>query len=190
MTRLALIALVMMTAACGSGSNDDNAEEKIIVVEVDTAALEAQNEQLPSPRRSVSGSVANTEVTVDWGSPAVRDRVIWGELVPYGEIWRAGANENTTFEFSSNIQVANESLEAGKYGFFIIPAEDQDWTVVFSSKNDAWGHFEYSQAEDALRIDLTPTSSESFRERLVYEIVPGGVRFAWADKELLIPITA
>ena len=92
-----------------------------------------------SPRKQVNGKIGETTVDVDYGAPSVRDRVIWGELVPYGKVWRAGANENTTISFDKDVTVGKNSVPAGKYGLFIIHKKDGAWTVIFSKKNDAWG---------------------------------------------------
>ena len=182
--------IIMLALLSCNQSQDGSDTEEIIVVEVDTAALVAQNENLPSPRRNIIGTIGKVTIEVDWGSPAVRERTIWGELVPYGEIWRAGANENTTFEFSTEVSVEGQEVSAGKYGFFLIPNEKSEWVVILSEKNDAWGHFEYSKSEDVVRTRIKPDTTELFSERLIYEIVPKGIRFSWANLELIIPVAA
>ena len=183
------ILIVALGAACsGSSENAANSEEEYVPVEVDTAALERKNESLPSPRRQTTGTIGNTTITIDWGSPGVRDRVIWGELVPFGEVWRAGANENTTIEFSAQATVMDSLLDAGKYGFFIIPSQNDSWVLIFNEKNDAWGHFEYSRSEDALRVEIEPQESANFQERLIYEVKPEGIRIAWERKEIFLPV--
>jgi len=120
----------------------------------------------PSPEASVSQTVGLTEISIRYHRPAVNKRKIWGELVPYGQVWRAGANENTTFTVSSPIKVEGQALAAGTYGLHMIPTE-KEWTVIFSKMSSAWGSFTYDPKEDALRVTVTPTKAP-FEERLSY----------------------
>ena len=94
----------------------------------------------PSPHATVSQRVGLTDITINYHRPAVQKRKIWGGLVPYDEPWRAGANENTTFTFSTPVTVGGKQLPAGTYGFFIIPTA-KTWTVALSNFSSAWGAF-------------------------------------------------
>jgi tetratricopeptide (TPR) repeat protein len=96
----------------------------------------------------------------------VNKRTVWGDLVPWGEVWRAGANENTTFTFSSPVTVEGQKLAAGTYGVHMIPTE-KEWTVIFSNVSSAWGSFSYDAKEDAARVTVTPREAP-FQERLGY----------------------
>ena len=127
-----------------------------------------------SPHATVSQTVGLTEMSVDFHRPAVRGRRIWGDLEPYGEVWRAGANENTVFETSTSIMVEGETLPAGRYGLHMIPTEDE-WTIIFSNQANAWGSYTYDPAEDALRVPVTPRPGP-MTERLAY-------RFDDADED-------
>ena len=109
-----------------------------------------------SPRKQANGKIGTVAVEVDYGAPSVRDRVIWGELVPYGKIWRAGANENTTISFDSDVTIGKNSVPAGKYGLFIIPKKEGTWILVLSKKNDSWGSNKYSKDNDLLRMNIKP----------------------------------
>src|SRR5580765_4982190 len=104
-----------------------------------------------SPKAQISQTVGATEITISYHRPAVNKRKVWGELVPFKQVWRAGANENTTISFSSDVSVGGQKLPAGTYGLHIIPTES-DWTVIFSKQNGAWGSFSYDEKEDAARI--------------------------------------
>jgi hypothetical protein len=131
----------------------------------------SQSALLDLPRQSqnaqVSQTIGITDVTVKYSRPLVKDRKVWGGLVPYGDVWRAGANENTTITFSTPVSVEGKPLEAGTYGLFMIPTEN-DWTVIFSKTNTAWGAFTYKQDEDVLRVTVKPTASE-FHNALIYD---------------------
>ncbi len=119
-----------------------------------------------SPHATVTQTVGISEVKFDYHRPAVKERKIWGGLVPYNEIWRAGANENTVFEITNDAKIEGKELKAGKYGFHIIPAETE-WTLIFSKVNSAWGSFFYDESEDALRINVA-VEEAPFQEWLVY----------------------
>lgn len=124
-----------------------------------------------SPKATISQTVGvDTVITIEYSRPGVKDREIWGELVPYGLApgnsysddkpfpWRAGANQNTTFEFSKDVLIEGEKLAAGKYGIHMIPGE-KECIVIFSKNNSAWGSFQYNKEEDALRVTVTPKDS-------------------------------
>lgn len=121
----------------------------------------------PSPAASVSQTVGITRLEVVYHRPAVKGRQIWGGLVPYGQVWRAGANENTTFSASSAVKIGGKTLPAGTYGVHMLPTA-KDWTVIFSKVNAAWGSFTYDPKEDALRVKVRPVPTTDFEERLSY----------------------
>ena len=103
-----------------------------------------------SQRGTVSQRIGLTDITITYHRPAVGGREIWGKTVPYGKVWRAGANENTTITFSDDVSVEGKPLAAGTYGLHAIPDKDQ-WTVIFSKNSTSWGSFSYDEKEDALR---------------------------------------
>ncbi|MEO8349986.1 MAG: DUF2911 domain-containing protein, partial [Acidobacteriota bacterium] len=119
-----------------------------------------------SPKASISQTVGLTEIGITYHRPAVNKRTVWGDLVPYDEVWRAGANENTTISFSTPVTVNRKPLAAGAYGLHMIPTKG-DWTIAFSTVNAAWGSFSYDEKEDALRVTAKPNAAP-FQERLSY----------------------
>lgn len=146
------------------------AKPLLAIVVLSAATAHAQAElKLPdqSPAASVAQTVGLTEITVVYHRPAVNGREIWGKLVPYGEPWRVGANENTTVTFSSDIKVGGKPLKAGTYGLHALPTA-KDWTIMFSTMSAAWGSFTYDQKEDAARITVTPRTTAASEERLLY----------------------
>lgn len=142
----------------------------ILALALAVAAPAMAQRQLTTPRVSPHARIMQTigmsVLTLDYHRPAVSDREVWGELVPYGEIWRAGANENTTFETSTDVLVEGDLLPAGRYGLHTIPGE-QEWTIIFSTMADAWGSYFYDAAEDVLRVTVTPREAP-MQERLAY----------------------
>ena len=144
-------------------------------------------EPRPSPAATATGKIGTADVTVNYSSPGVKGRKIFGGLEPYGNVWRAGANEATTVEFSKNVTVEGKPLPAGKYGFFLIPTEKQ-WTVVFNKISNQWGAFKYDKKQDALRVTVTPRKAASLAERLVYEVTTKGLVMRWENVELPVAI--
>jgi tetratricopeptide (TPR) repeat protein len=123
----------------------------------------AQSLALDLPRQSqhatVSQRIGITDVTINYHRPLAGDRKIWGTLVPYGEVWRAGANENTTITFSDPVTIEGKPLDKGTYGLHMIPNQNE-WVVIFSKNSTAWGSFTYDQKEDALRVSVKPQPGE------------------------------
>ena len=130
----------------------------------------AQDITLPdvSQAAKVKQRIGLTDITVKYHRPLVNGRKIWGGVVPYGQVWRAGANENTTIEFSDPVSVEGKPLDKGTYGLHMIPNQDS-WTVIFSKTNTAWGSYGYDQKEDALRVDVKPRSLAENEEALEFE---------------------
>ncbi|MGE5805263.1 MAG: DUF2911 domain-containing protein [Ignavibacteria bacterium] len=125
----------------------------------------------PSPNASVNQLVGVTEFTIHYSRPGVKNRVIWGELVPYNQVWRTGANEVTSITFSDPVTISDGTgtgtkLEAGTYGIHTIPAQNE-WTIIFSKNTEVGGSSEYKEENDALRLKVKPASSE-FQERLIF----------------------
>ena len=119
-----------------------------------------------SPRASVGQTIGLTSIAISYDRPAVNGREIWGALVPFDSVWRAGANENTVISFTSPVKIDGKTLEAGRYGLHMLPTKGE-WTVILSREANAWGSFSYDPAEDALRITTTPVPGE-MHERLAY----------------------
>jgi tetratricopeptide (TPR) repeat protein len=145
-----------------------------LMVMLAASASFAQSTQLNIPRDSQRASVTQrvgiTDITVNYHRPLVKGRTIWGKVVPYGQVWRAGANENTTITFTDAVSIDGKPLEKGTYGLHMIPNENE-WTVIFSKVNTAWGSFTYKEAEDALRVNVKPQTAE-LEEALGYTIEP------------------
>ena len=106
-----------------------------------------------SPNATVSQVIGITTVTVDYFRPGVKDRVIWGELVPYDEIWRTGANRATTVSFDTEVMITGKKVDKGTYSLFTIPSVNE-WTVILNSNAELWGTMGYKEEEDVLRVDL------------------------------------
>ena len=121
----------------------------------------------PSQHAALTQRIGITDVTINYHRPLVKGRKIWDGVVPYGQVWRAGANENTTIAFSDPVTIEGKPLEKGTYGLHMIPGKD-DWTIIFSKNATSWGSFSYKQDEDALRVNVKPQASDP-HEALTYD---------------------
>jgi len=134
-----------------------------------TTSIHAQERGNDSPRvspnASVSQTIGTTVVTVTYGRPGVRERVIFGDLVPYDEVWRTGANESTAITFSDNVMIEGEELTAGTYSLYTIPGLEE-WSVIFNN-NLSWGT-QYDPTMDELRVSVQPETGEFMEQMMVY----------------------
>ncbi len=113
-----------------------------------------------SPKETRSITIGFTTISFDYNSVGIKGREIWGGLVPYGQVWRTGANKNTLFTVTDDVLINGQQLKAGSYGMHTIPGEDE-WVIIFSNFSEAWGSYFYDESEDALRIKVTPEDMES-----------------------------
>jgi hypothetical protein len=146
----------------------------------------------PSPPSSTSGTINGATVSISYGSPSVKGRKVWGELVPYGKAWRAGANEATIFETSKAINVAGKELPAGKYSLFAVPGETE-WQFIFNSQTGQWGikrggDANRDPANDVLTVTAKPTKSALMNEKLAYEVTPRGFVLRWENLEVPVAL--
>lgn len=149
-----------------------------------TAVTFAQDKPMPSPRDSVSAKIGTSTITINYGSPSVKGRKVFGELVPFDKVWRAGANEATVFTTTNDIMVQGKKLPAGTYGFFVIPTATT-WTIIFNKVAKQWGAYKYDEAQDALRVTTKAVKSK-MSERLVYKINSKGFTLSW--DALTVPV--
>jgi hypothetical protein len=134
----------------------------------------------PSPPAEVHAKIGDNTVSINYSSPSVKGRTIWGDLVPYGKVWRTGANEATIFETSGELNFNGQKLPAGKYGLFTIPGE-KEWTIIFNSVWDQWGAFKYDASKDVLRLKANPAKSDAFNERMKFEINDHVISLLWEN---------
>lgn len=149
-----------------------------------------------SPPEIATGTVAGSTITIDYSSPAVKGRKVWGDLVPYDKVWRLGANEATIFETSKEIKVEGKNLPAGKYTLYAIPGETE-WVFIFNSKLDQegkpiWGikndgTATEDAATDVLRVNAKPEKSGSMNERMKFTVNANGFDFEWDN--LKVPVS-
>jgi hypothetical protein len=154
--------------------------------------LVAQEMPAPSPAAMVMQRVGLTDITVEYSRPAVNSRMIFGDLVPFNELWRTGANKNTTITFSTSAKLNGQEVKAGTYSVFTIPSEDE-WVVILNKDTNLWGTGGYTQRNDALRIRV-PVKKGEFKERFTISIDnmtdnSADLVLAWSTTMVVIPVT-
>ncbi|NDK57185.1 DUF2911 domain-containing protein [Pontibacter fetidus] len=155
---------------------------------VSTSVMAQDAKPKASPPATATGKVGGATVTINYSSPSVKGRTIWGGLVPYGQVWRSGANEATTVTFDKDVLVEGKPLAAGTYSFYTIPTEDK-WTVIFNKTAKQWGT-QYDEKQDALRLTVTPSKAPTMNERLKYDINSNGLLLSWENLAVPVKITA
>jgi hypothetical protein len=146
----------------------------------------------PSPPATASGKVKDANITINYSSPSVKGRKIFGELEPYGKVWRAGANEATIFETDKDIKVEGKTLPAGKYSLYAIPGE-KEWTIIFNKQTGQWGVkrggvTSRDEAQDALMVTVKPKKTPQLVERLAYDVTDKGFALRWENTEVPVSI--
>ena len=157
MRRIRLLVLISALLPLASVGNAQTATGETVMLDL--------------PRQSqhalLTQRIGITDITINYHRPLANGRPIWGKLVPYGQVWRAGANENTTIKFSDPVTIEGQALDQGTYGLHMIPGENE-WTVIFSKNATSWGSFSYKQEEDALRVTVKPQAAE-LHDALAYD---------------------
>lgn len=144
----------------------------------------------PSPAATAKGAINGANITIEYSSPAVKGRKIWGELVPYNAVWRAGANKATTFTTDKKIKVEGKDLAAGAYSIYAMPGA-KTWKIIFNSETGQWGTSHEGvttrvPAKDVLTVEVTPVKSSAMAERLKYVVTPKGIELVWEN--LSVPV--
>jgi hypothetical protein len=157
-----------------------------------SACAQGDKSSRPSPPATAAGKVGEANVTINYSSPAVKGRKIWGELVPYGKAWRAGANEATVFTTDKALTVGGKTLPAGKYSLFAVPGESE-WQFIFNSQTGQWGVKQGGEANrdaanDVLTVTAKPTASSAANERLLYEVTGSGFTLKWDKVEVPVSL--
>lgn len=156
--------------------------------------VNAQQQSRPrqSPKITTTGKIGDANITITYGSPAVKGRKIWGELVPFDKVWRAGANEVTQIETDKDLVVEGKKLPAGKYSLYTIPGE-KTWQVIFNSQTGQWGIARSGETtrnpeKDVIVVAVKPSQSVLLEENLIYVINNKGLVLKWENLEVPLVI--
>jgi hypothetical protein len=140
----------------------------------------SQDKPKPSPASTATGKAGNVNITITYSAPSVKGRTIWGALVPFGKVWRTGANDATTFEIDGDVKIEGKTLAKGKYSLFTIPDEGE-WTIIINKNAKQWGAFSYKAEDDVLRFKAKSSKSASFNEALKFQVENGNVSILWEN---------
>lgn len=161
----------------------------LLVAVIGWSCASSKKENRPSPYAMDSTEIENVKLKIAYSSPGVKKRKIWGELVPYGNMWRTGANEATTLEVSEDIILAGQPLPKGKYAIFTIP-ESNKWTLLFNSEWSQWGAYNYDNSKDALVLEVVPEKVKDLQERMRFYFEEDKLKFHWEYLTFSLDISA
>jgi hypothetical protein len=145
-------------------------------------------EKSASPPATAEGTIDGVKVTINYSQPSAKGRKIMGGLVPYGQVWRTGANAATTFEVSANVKIEGKELPKGKYALFTIPGETE-WTIIISKNPKQSGAFDYTDKEDALRVNVKPSKTPSMVETFNIAVEKDQVTMKWENTQVSFKIS-
>lgn len=151
-----------------------------------SSSVWAQNKPA-SPPAKAQGTIDGVAVTIDYHQPSAKGRKIMGGLVPYGEVWRTGANNTTSIEFSQNVKIEGKALPKGKYGLYTLPGENE-WVIIINKTID-WGAYKYKQEDDVLRVTVKPTKTDSFVETFTITVEKDNVLLKWENTAVAFKVT-
>ena len=157
-----------------------------------TAVAVAQEHKPLSPASKAEATIGGKKLTVDYSAPSKRNRVVMGELVPYGKVWRTGANAATTFKTETDVMLGDLAVPAGTYTLFTIPGE-KEWTVIVNKQTGQWGT-RYDESQDLGRVKVpvtaTKTPVETFNIGLKSSSPKAGaLTMAWENTSISVPVT-
>ena len=171
-----LFVLLLSIVMVGCGNDQKKQESKEIQEAHEHPAVATDTTTTPkslSPHTSTMAMINDAHIHIDYSSPSVRDRVIFGGLVGYNTVWQAGAHKATWIETNKDLLIDGKTLSAGKYGFFVIPGKEE-WKVMFNTRWDQHGKDDFNEAENVVTLPVTPAELEEIQEALLYEIIETG----------------
>jgi hypothetical protein len=189
--RIVSILLILLAFGCKSETKEKmNSEMNHKEHQVEKTES-ATNKKPLSPHTSAMSMVGDAHIHIDYSSPGVRDRVIFGGLVGYDSIWQAGAHMATWIETNKDLLIDGKTLPSGKYGFFTIPSKG-DWIIMFNKNWEQHGKDEYNQNDDVLRFTVSPILSENIQEHLEYKVnkineTEGTISLSWEKVTISFP---
>lgn len=164
MKKIIVLVLTVFIISCQSNKEKDEPVEEHNHNDVKTEVGASK-----SPQTSTMETIGGTHIHIDYSSPRVRNRIIFGGLLAYDEVWQAGAHMATWVETSKDLTISGQVLSKGKYGFFIIPSQGE-WTVIFNKNWNQHGKDDYNENEDVVRFKVAPEFSDEIKEELEYKI--------------------
>ncbi|MDB4291816.1 DUF2911 domain-containing protein [Maribacter sp.] len=164
-----LVLCLILLVSCKETSKDTQVPQNNEVQQQETTSAEPAKKKPLSPHTSAMAMVGDAHIHFDYSSPGVRNRIVFGGLLPYDAVWQAGAHNATWMETNKDLTIDGKVLKTGKYGFFVIPNQEE-WTIIFNTNWDQHGKDEYDEKDDVLRFKVTPKISEEIKEHLEYKV--------------------
>lgn len=176
-----LIAIALLIVSCKNEKT--TSEEQKHNHNVSTEKVEQSKKKPLSPHTETMAMIGDAHIHIDYSSPGVRGRIIFGGLLAYDQVWQAGAHMATWIETNKDLRIKGKTLPAGKYGLFTIPSKDE-WTIIFNSNWEQHGKDEYDEKDDVIRFKVKPTFSEEIKEHLEYKVdkvddAEGKINLSW-----------
>ena len=168
--KLRILLTLLLGTTLFMSCKQDKKETKKIPEQLQTETTSKPSKKTLSPHTSTLAMIGDAHIHIDYSSPGVRDRIIFGGLLAYDQVWQAGAHNATWVETNKDLTIEGKELKAGKYGFFVIPNEEE-WTIIFNTNWNQHGKDEYDEKDDVLQFKVTPKISEEVQEHLEYKIV-------------------
>ena len=189
MNKILIIAFVVSIVSCQSSKEthvDENKHEN------HQAQESTEKEKPKSPRTAAMAMVAGNHIHIDYSAPSVRDRVIWGGLIAYDQVWVTGAHKATSIKFNKDLKIKGNVVPAGKYGLFTIPGKDK-WTIILNKNWDQHLADDYNMEDDILRFEVIPEVSENNQEVLQFEVTAsegnnGQISISWEKLSIVIDV--
>ncbi len=190
MKNLTLLLVIMLTIVSCKDEKSSSEDQKHNH-SAETEKVEQSKKKPLSPHTETMAMIGDAHIHIDYSSPGVRNRIIFGGLVGYDQVWQAGAHMATWIETNKDLIINGETLPKGKYGFFTIPSKG-DWTVMINKNWEQHGKDEYDDKDDVIRFKITPTLSEEITEHLEYKVnkidnKSGTISMAWEKVKLEFP---
>ncbi len=190
MRKIRIVTMIFLLALIGCKS-ETKKEVKDEHQNHQTEKKETSKKKVLSPHTYAMAMVGDAHVHIDYSSPGVRGRIIFGGLLAYDEVWQSGAHRATWLETNKDLSIEGKTLKAGKYGVFTIPSKGE-WTVIFNTNWDQHGKDEYDEKDDVLRFKVTPELSDEITEHLVYKVektddTQGSISLSWEKVTIRFP---
>ncbi len=186
------ILIILLVVAVSGCKNEEKNNTKIETEHNHTQSEpKSENKKSLSPHTSAMAMIGDAHIHIDYSSPGVRDRIIFGGLLAYDQVWQAGAHMATWLETNKDLEIDGKELKAGKYGFFVIPNQEE-WTVIFNKNWNQHGKDDYTENDDVLRFKVTPKISEEIKEHLEYNVnktteTSGTISMSWEKVTIEFP---
>jgi hypothetical protein len=185
-----LVSAAFLAVSCAN-QPEGEVKDTTEAVEHDHSATTSSDSSL-SPRKAAMANIGDVHVHIDYSSPSVRGRIIWGGLVAYDQVWVTGAHSATSVDFSKDVLVNGQEVPAGKYAFFTVPGKEK-WTVILNKNYEQHLADDYDPEDDVLRFEVVPTALDTQVESLTYQVLPsvggdGAITLSWDKIAVVIPI--